>query len=245
MMITSIGEDPTRLVQYCFKNNRKIQLACEGDEDRTSTPEAYQFSSSDMCALSQKLQDTFQGGVTVFPTNAKSFDLLTCKLGNQFATHVEQECGYGESHSPFMTPTAKFATLDELTEYVATGEESHSINDALCCKSGIIEVTTGSYKVALEKDYNDATCPKGSCYKQKVAGRFSSYPRLYFTNNAWVYQTSTLSWEVTSASSNGCCPKDAWGQFLSTSNLKISCVDLTPKVEEYSSEDSFSYSSFA
>ena len=223
-----------------------------------------------MCALSQKLQDTFQGGVTVFPTNAKSFDLLTCKLGDQFASHVA-ECGYGErlgfvnfasststrqkdsfwkitkSHSPFMTPTAKFATLDELTEYVATGEESHSINDALCCKSGIIQVTQSKtgFTVTLEKDYNDPTCPKGSCYKQKVNGSFSTYPRLYFTDNAWVYQTSTLSWEVTSDSSNGCCPKNAWGQFLSTANIEISCLDLTSKVEEYSSEDSFSYSSFA
>ena len=79
--------------------------------------------------------------------------------------------------------------------------------------------------IILEK-HEHTGCPTGTCYKQPNGG---NYPMLYRTNDAWVYQTDVLSFELSGKTRDRCCPKDNYGSFLTTDSYEIDCFGILAK----------------
>ena len=224
---------------------RSDEQACNAKACPTCVETAYQFSPEEMCQLTSALSATFKAGVTLWPTNMESRKGLECKMGGQLTQHLQAACGVDQS--PFILPEGEHNTLDELVEYISNAENTHAIGDDLCCKSGQFIVThNGETEVTLEKDYNDRFCPTGSCYKQpNGSGGFNQYPKLYRSNDAWVYMSDAVSFEVTDPTNKNCCPQDIYGRFLSTATLSIECLSSEGDDEWISASDSSSEMSFS
>ena len=208
-----------------FEWRRSDEQACNNKACPTCVESAYQFTPAEMCQLTSELSKTFKAGVTLWPTNMESRKGLECKMGGQLTQHLKDACGMDQS--PFILPEGEHKTLDELVEYISNeAENSHAIGDDLCCKSGEFIVTHNGQVSNLKKDHSDEFCPTGSCYKRPNGenGGFLEFPKLYRSNDAWVYMSDAVSFEVTDKTNKNCCPQDVYGRFLSSATLSIECL---------------------
>ena len=108
-----------------------------------------------------------------------------------------------------------------------------------------IQVFLFSLSRVWTSDKMICTRPTGSCYKQpNGSGGFNQYPKLYRSNDAWVYMSDAVSFEVTDPTNKNCCPQDIYGRFLSTATLSIECLSSEGD-DEWISADSSSEMSFS